>query len=88
MMPHPTHTIPTTRRTVGGRATAIPVAAVRDVRLSLTARGLLAYILSLPEYEVIDPAAIAAENRLGPDAVVGALRELQDAGYLTAGAGR
>ena len=59
---------------------------LRDVRLSLKARGLLSTVLSLPddwEYSVNGLAAICKESR---DGIRTALNELTDFGYVERGA--
>lgn len=55
---------------------------LRDKRLSLKAKGLLSMMLSLPDdwnYSVNGLAAICKD---GPDAVRGAIRELEAEGYV------
>lgn len=62
--------------------TILPNAAIRDARLSWKARGMLAYLLSLPDNWRTSTAHL---QRVGPDgreAVRRGLIELEDAGYL------
>lgn len=63
--------------------TLVPASAALDGRLSLTARGLLAYLLSFSPEEM---PTLAEAAQSGPDdeaALRPALAELQSAGYLT-----
>lgn len=55
---------------------------IRDRRLSYKARGLLVYLLSLPDDATVDRAALAAASRDGEDSVRTGLQELAAAGYL------
>jgi hypothetical protein len=58
-------------------------AAARDRQLSMRARGVLVFLLSLPDNWSIDSESIASETpREGRDAIRSALRELETAGYL------
>jgi hypothetical protein len=69
------------RRTKG--FTTIPDDAVRDHELSFKARGLLAYLLSMPDGWSHDGArGIAEHTKEGRDAILTGLQELEDAGYL------
>lgn len=56
--------------------------ALRDPRLSFKARGLLAYMLSLPPEWNFSVSGLSRASRDGKDAIRSALRELEAAGYL------
>jgi hypothetical protein len=58
-------------------------ATVQDARLSWAARGLLAYLLSLPADWTIRVAHLQQQGGVGRDALRGILRELQSFGYLS-----
>ena len=55
---------------------------LRDERLSLKAKGLLSYMLSLPDDWRFSTRGLTANCREGADAVRKALCELEAAGYL------
>lgn len=55
---------------------------LRDARLSWKAKGLLSYILSLPDAWDFSAAGLAAAGRDGMTTVRSALTELEGAGYL------
>lgn len=55
---------------------------LNDVRLSWKARGVAAYLLSKPDDWRITHKAIAAAGPDGARAVLSAMKELEDAGYL------
>ena len=55
----------------------------RDARLSFKARGVALYILSHAAGFECTATSIAKANNCGPDQVYGALRELEEHGYLT-----
>ena len=57
-------------------------AHLRDGRLSLKAKGLLSYMLSLPDDWRFSTRGLIANCREGADAVRKALCELEAAGYL------
>jgi len=52
-----------------------------DPRLSFRAKGLLAYLLSLPESSSFEITGLAAVSTEGRGAIETALKELEDAGY-------
>jgi hypothetical protein len=56
--------------------------ALTDGALSFKARGILAYLLALPEGATISPEKIIRSGTDGERAVKSGLKELQDAGYL------
>lgn len=60
----------------------IHTAALADGTLSFKARGILAYLLSLPAGTDISPERITRSGTDGERAVKSGLKELQDAGYL------
>lgn len=55
---------------------------LRDKRLSLKAKGLLSLMLSLPEDWDYTLAGLASISLEGKDAIRGAVRELEQAGYV------
>ncbi|MGL5910611.1 MAG: hypothetical protein ACRCZP_11460 [Phycicoccus sp.] len=59
----------------------IPRDSIRDTRLSLRARGLLAYLLDRPEGWIVRSETIARDAPEGREAIRSALRELGAAGY-------
>lgn len=62
--------------------TVLPNEAIRDVRLSFKARGLLAFILSMPDHWATSSTALARMGPDGRDSVRAGLRELRDLGYV------
>lgn len=62
--------------------TQINTSALADGTLSFKARGILAYLLSLPPGGEVSPERIAKSGIDGERAVKSGLKELQDAGYL------
>ena len=57
-------------------------AHLKDGRLSLKAKGLLSYMLSLPDDWKFSTRGLISHCREGAEAVRGALKELEDTGYL------
>jgi hypothetical protein len=62
--------------------TVLPNQTLRDHELSFTARGILAFLLSLPSGAREDIQSLSAKSSEGRKAVAAALTELQDRGYL------
>lgn len=62
--------------------TTISNYCLRDTRLSLKAKGLLAQMLSLPEDWDYTLLGLAQINKEGKDSIRAALAELEDAGYV------
>ncbi|MFE5369208.1 hypothetical protein [Streptomyces mirabilis] len=69
-------------RSAEGRYTQIMNAALQDERLSFRARGLMAYLLSLPPGTHINSVELAQRAKEGRDAIRKALAELEEFGYL------
>jgi len=65
-----------------GQFTQIPNAWLRDDRLSLKAKGLLAQLLSHSAGWSVTTRSLAEVNGCGRDAISTAVRELEEAGYL------
>lgn len=63
--------------------TVLPNCTLRDNRLSLKTRAILAIMFSLPEDWDYTAAGLSAICGAGRDAVRSALRELEEYGYLT-----
>lgn len=63
--------------------TITPNSIYRDTRLSYRALGILAYLLHLPDGYELDSADLAADRTEGRDAIRAALKQLEQAGYLT-----
>ena len=62
--------------------TIINNTSLKDKRLSLKAKGLIAYMLSLPDDWVFYETELVNHSTDGKHSVNSALKELQDAGYL------
>ena len=62
--------------------TIIGNAGLKDKRLSLKAKGLLAYMLSLPDDWVFYETELMDHSKDGRDAIRSALKELEKSGYL------
>jgi len=60
----------------------IPWRVLQDKRISFRARGILGYLLSLPDGWEASAERIAHETTEGRDAVATALKELEQVGYL------
>lgn len=63
--------------------TILPNRVIRDQRLSFRARGVLAYLLSMPPGWRTSSTRVARETREGRDAIRTALEELRTLGYAT-----
>lgn len=77
-----------TRSHPTSRFTVLPNDALEDERLSFKARGLLAYLLSRPDGWSTDSSELATHGPDGRTAVLSALKELEEAGYLRRTRGR
>lgn len=55
---------------------------IRDERISFRATGLLVYLLSLPSDWVVRQVQLGTVKKEGRDAMICALNELRDAGYV------
>jgi len=62
--------------------TVMSNAGLRDERLSYKARGVLAYLLSMPDHWTVSDRQLASAGPDGRHAVQSALRELEKTGYL------
>lgn len=62
--------------------TQVPNGWMRDDRLTLKARGLLAQLMTHRPGWVVSVAALVRDNPEGRDAIAGAVRELEAYGYL------
>jgi len=63
--------------------TVVDSQTVNDRSLSLRALGLLLWLLDKPDGWRVNSTEIARQHKEGRDAIRSALRELEDAGYLT-----
>lgn len=59
----------------------VPSTTIRDKSLSFRARGLLAYLLDMPDGWDVRSEMLAREGKEGRDAIRSALRELAEHGY-------
>lgn len=66
-----------------GGFTVLPTAMLRDPRLGLKTKGLFAVMLSLPDGWEYSVSGLAHINGVGRDTIRNALKELEEAGYLT-----
>lgn len=80
--PIPTRKATATRVTDRDEHVVIPAATLQDPRLSLTALGVLAGILAMPDDYELDVDALAANSPDDLDTVVAAVNELIAAGYI------
>ena len=64
------------------RFVQVPNDTIRDNRLSFRARGVLAYVLSLPDWEPRDSRSIAENGTEGRDAILKVIKELTEHGYF------
>lgn len=62
--------------------TVLSNAVIRDYRLSWKARGILCYLLSLPDNWQTSAEQLVRAGQDGRHAVLAGLTELEDAGYL------
>ena len=62
--------------------TQIPNATHQDTSISLQARGLLGYLISLPDDWVVRPEQLAKANDIGRNTAYKIIKELRDAGYI------
>lgn len=65
--------------------TTICNVALNDINLSLKAKGLWAFIMSKPDNWSVSSRGLETQLKEGRDAIMAALKELEDAGYLERG---
>jgi hypothetical protein len=65
-----------------GRHVVLDRFMLEDQRLSFRAKGLLAFLLAHPGFDLSDKRALTSASLEGMDAVETALKELEEAGYL------
>lgn len=70
------------KATPRGNFTIVRNELIQDMSMSLRARGLLIYLLSLPDDWRTDSVTLSKENKEGRDAIRTALQELEDSKYL------
>lgn len=75
-------TLGTTRIAKRRRFVTVDIRTAEDNQLSFRARGVLLWLLAKPDDWSVDSTLIAGHGTEGRDAVRGALRELETAGYL------
>lgn len=63
--------------------TVVPNPVLRDQSLSFRAKGLLCYLLSLPDGSPVDARLLVSEGSEGRDAIRTAFGELVEAGYAS-----
>lgn len=68
-----------------GHYTTIANYALNDPKLSLKAKGLWAFIMSKPDDWDINYRGLSKQLKEGQRAILGALKELEDSGYLERG---
>ena len=56
---------------------------LQDRNISLKAKGLLSYMLSLPDYWEYSITGLASICKEGPDCIRSTVQELEEAGYIT-----
>ncbi len=62
--------------------TQIPNATHRDTSISLQARGLLGYLLSLPDDWIVRPKQLAEDNGIARNTAYKIINELKESGYI------
>jgi hypothetical protein len=71
------------RKELRGRFTTLPNEVIEDPDISFRAKGILAYLLSKPDGWNVSYRQLKEVGQDGAHAVMGALKELEDTGYLT-----
>ena len=64
------------------RFTQIPNSTHQDTSISLQCRGLLGYLISLPDDWVVRPEQVAKINGIAKNTAYKFIKELKDAGYI------